>query len=279
MTKLQPPAILLMGQSGSGKTFSLSTLIEAGIETFVISTEPRGIESLLDACAAKRLDLKKLHWKYIGPARPGFEMLIEQGELIARTNQEFLSKQNPKPRQDSPWIEVMKTLLDFKDDKDGKSYGHASKFGADKALVIDSLSGLSTMAMDLTIGDKVTAHPGEWGIAMRTLDKFLLSCCSDLNCYFVLLSHIEREDDPVNLGNKIMVSTLGKKLAPQIPKFFSEVISAESDTTDKDIRTFRWSTNTANYVLKNRSLPVSSKLQPSFGPIVEAYKKRVAQIS
>ncbi len=275
---LQPPSILLMGPPGSGKTYSLSTLLEAGLEVFVVSTEPRGIETLLDIVAAKKLDLSKLHWKYIGPARPGFQILADQGDLIARSNQEALAKQIPRIRENPSWVEMLKTFVNFVDDKDGKSYGDVTKFRGDKAVVVDSLSGVSAMAMDVTVGDKVTAHVGEWGIAIKAIDKFVLLCCSDLKCFFVMTAHIEKEEDPNTGLGKMMVSTLGKKLAPSIPKYFSEVISAETDS-DKDTKTFRWSNNTPNFVLKNRSLPISSKLQPDFRPIVEAYKKRVASIS
>ena len=70
---IQPPSVLLMGPSGSGKTYSLSTLLESGLEVFLVVTEPHGLETLLDVVAQKKLDINKLHWRYIPPARPGFE--------------------------------------------------------------------------------------------------------------------------------------------------------------------------------------------------------------
>lgn len=275
---LQPPSILLMGVSGAGKTYSISTLLEAGLEVFVVSTEPHGLEALLDVVSEKKLPLAKLHWRYIGPARPGFESLAKQGALISQVDQKFLADQKPGDRSNAAWIEMLKTFVDFHDEKDGKSYGDVTKFGADKAIVVDSLSGISSMAMDVTIGDKVTANPGEWGIAMRALDKFLLTCTSDLKCFFVMTAHIEREEDAITGASRVMASTLGKKLAPQIPKFFSEVVLADSDTKG-DVREFFWSTNTPNHVLKARSLPLAAKLQPSFGPIVAAYKARVLSVN
>ncbi len=276
---IQPPSILLMGPSGAGKTYSLSTLIEAGLEVFVVSTEPHGLETLLDVVAAKRLPLAKLHWRYHGPARPGFEGLLKQGKIISFGDQKTLGDQRAGDRSGASWIEMLKTFCDFIDEKDGKSYGDVTKFDSSRALVVDSLSGISSMAMDVTIGDKVTANPGEWGIAMRALDKFLLTCTSDLKCFFVMTAHTEREEDQITGASKVMASTLGKKLAPQVPKYFSEVVLAEAETKADDTRAFNWSTNTANHMLKARSLSVSSKLQPSFGPIVAAYKARVTSIS
>jgi hypothetical protein len=266
-----------MGRSGSGKTYALSTLLEAGLETFVISTEPHGIESLLDAVREKKLDPSKLHWKYVQPTRPGFDTLESLAKLISVSDQKSLSDARPTNRSEAAFIELLRTFQNFKDDKDGREYGPLRNFDSTRAVVVDSLSGVSSMAMDLTIGDKVTANPGEWGIAMRNLDKFILACTSDLKCFFVLTAHIEPEADLITGISKVMVSTLGKKLAPQLPKFFSEVVLAEA-IPEGDIKKFLWSTNTPNVDLKNRSLPVSSKLRPSFEPVVVAYKTRLEMI-
>jgi len=274
---IQPPSVLLMGASGSGKTYSLHTLIEAGLEVFLFVTEPHGLETLLDVVAAKKLPLEKLHWRYIQPARPGFETQQKLGELISMSNQATLSSMPPTQRVGAAWIELLKSFNKFVDEKDGKDYGPVNLFGPDRAIVVDSLSGISSMAMDVTIGDKVTAGPGEWGIAMRALDKFILTCTSDLKCFFIMTAHTEKEVDELTGGTKTMVSTLGKKLAPSIPKYFSEVVLSDSETTG-DIRRHLWSTNTPNVVLKNRSLPIGSKLEPSFKPIVEAFNKRLALI-
>jgi len=274
---IQPPSVLLMGPSGSGKTYSLSTLLESGLEVFLIVTEPHGLETLLDVTAQKKLDINKLHWRYIPPARPGFETLEKMGKLISVSDQKTLADMRGTPRADAQWLQLLSTLRDFKDERDGKSYGPVTDFNFSRALVLDSLSGVSSMAMDVTIGDKVTANPGEWGIAMRALDKFLLTCTSDLKCFFILTAHIEREEDPNTGALQMMVSTLGKKLAPQIPKFFSEVVLSQADT-EGDKRSFRWSTNTPNTFTKNRALPLSSKLEPSFKPITEAFNRRLAQL-
>lgn len=277
--KLQPPSILLMGASGSGKTYSISTLLEAGLNVFVVSTEPHGLDTLLDVVAERKLDLAKLHYTYVSPARPGFGKLADMAKLISIADQRTLADTKPGARSDAGFIHMLNAFNNFIDQKDGKSYGPVTNLGADSVLVVDSLSGVSSMAMDLVVGDKVTAHPGEWGIAMKQIDKFLLSCTADLSCYFVMIAHVEKEEDLITGAQQVMVSTLGKKLAPNIPKFFSEVVLAEARSEQGDRKSFRWSTNTANHVLKNRALPISSSLDPSFKPIVEAHNRRLAAIS
>lgn len=270
-TFIQPPAILLAGESGGGKTYSLSTLIENGLELFVIVTEPTGIESIIDAVITKNLPMDKLHWKQITPARQGFDDLQKMAEKIGGMTYDSLSKLAPQgDRRKSRFIELLSTLNNFIDDKDGQIYGPVDKFGPERVLVIDSLSGLNLMAMDLAVGDKPTAHQGEWGVAMSALEKLLNSLSSGLRCIFVLTAHLERETDELTGGTKLMASALGRKLAPKLPRYFSEVVHAIRDG-DK----FYWSTSSTNVITKRRVLPLGDKLPPTFAPIVEGYQARL----
>jgi predicted ATPase len=50
---------MLLGASGSGKTYSIRTLLDAGLEVFVLFTEP-GMEVLAD-CPRLRRDDRQRH--------------------------------------------------------------------------------------------------------------------------------------------------------------------------------------------------------------------------
>lgn len=275
----QAPSVLLIGASGSGKTHSLTTLLQANLELFVVITEPHGLETLLSACHAQKLDISRLHWMEIFPARPGFESLEQMAKKVSVMDQAALANLKPGgERATAQWVELIKGLRDFRDGKDGKSYGPIDLFDNSRAVAIDSLSGLNAMSMDITIGDKVTANPGEWGIAMKQLEKLILTCTSSLRCLFVLTAHAEREVDEITGAGKIMASALGRKLAPTLPRFFSEVVLA-TRKAEGDNEAFFWSNTEPNHDLKRRALALSSKLPPSFGPIVEAYKARVQLVT
>lgn len=268
---IQPPTIMLMGGAGSGKTYSISTLLELGLEVFVIVTEPVGVDSLVDACLAKRLPLDRLHWHQVTPSRASFDSLLEVAKKISITTYEQITKMPPSGnRRDAKWLELISTMANFRCDRDGKEYGPVDLLTGDRAVVVDSLSGLNVMAMDLTIGDKPTAHQGEWGIAMQTLEKFLNACTSNLKVPFVLTAHLEKETNEITGVQQIMASALGRKLAPRLPRFFSEVVMAY-----KEGENFHWSTTALNVDLKNRALPLSNKIKPHFGPIIQAYQKRL----
>ena len=270
---LQAPSILLMGETGAGKTHSIRTLISNGLEVFVIGTEPNFLDTLLDATDPNAIH--RLHWRAISPARVGIKGLQDMVKKITQMDFDSLSKMRPDAgRATAQLVTVLSTLEDFKDDRTGKSFGSVESWNSGRALVIDSLSGLNLMAMDLTIGNKVTAHQGEWGVAMGTLEKLLLNLCSNLKAFFVLTAHLERETDELTQGSKLMPSTLGRKLAPRLPRFFSEVVLAYREG-DK----YYWSTAQTGVVLKHRALPLGAKLDPSFGPIVQAHLTRVASIA
>jgi hypothetical protein len=272
---LQPPSVLLEGASGAGKTRSIATLVKAGIEVFVIMTEPGGVDSLVDGIRDVGADMNKLHWMSVLPATEGWDALDEMTRVIGTLDFEGVSKLKGvgKDKTRVPAMNFLKALKDFRCEREQASYGSFTNWGPDKALVVDSLSGLSTIAWYLTVGNKPTGAPGEWNIAMNWLEAVLMKINSDRKCFFVLTAHIEKELDEISGVQRIMTSTLGRKLAPKIPRFFSEVVYAQRMKEDPK---FRWSTLDNAADLKNRILPVGDKLQPDFKAVAEGYKNRVA---
>lgn len=273
-TILQPPSVLLQGASGAGKTRSIATLVASGIETFVIVTEPGGVDSLIDGVRDVKGDMDKMHWMSILPATEGWDALEEMTRVIGNLDFEGVSKLKGvgKDKTRVPANNFLKALQDFRCERSVASYGSFTQWGPDKALVIDSLSGLSTIAWYLTVGNKPTGAPGEWNIAMNWLEAVLMKINSDRKCFFVLTAHIEKELDEISGVQRIMTSTLGRKLAPKLPRFFGEVVYAKRMSEDPK---FRWSTIDNAADLKNRVLPVGDKLAPDFRAVVEGYKNRV----
>jgi hypothetical protein len=272
---LQPPSVLLEGASGSGKTSSIVTLLRAGLEVFVIGTEPGFVDSLIDRARELGVSLDRLHWMSVLPATEGWDALDEVTAKIGSLDFEGLSKIKGigKDKTRVPAIKLLSALKDFRCERSMQSFGSFTTWGHDRVLVVDSLSGLSIIAWYLTVGNKPTGAPGEWNIAMNYIEALLMKISSDRKCYFVLIAHVEKEMDEITGVNRIMTSTLGRKLAPKIPRFFSEVVYAQRTTATPN---FRWSTIDANADLKNRILPVSNVLLPDFVPVVEGHRRRVA---
>ena len=265
-------AVLLVGGAGSGKTYSVSTLIECGLDVFILGCEPRFLESIEAAIKERNLPIDKLHWSHVYPATVGWDTLITQVRTIGSMPYESLSKIKTMTGKDQyqQFVEVYRALSNFKDERTGKSFGPVDSWGPDRALVIDSLTGLAKMSFDLVQGGKPTAHEGEWGVAMTNLENLLHKLTSDVRCFLVMLGHIEREPDPTGAGTMLTVGTLGRKLSPKLGRMFSEVVHCHRNGTQ-----YQWSTITPMFDLKRRVLPLSETIPPTFKPIVDAWRERL----
>lgn len=260
--------VLLLGASGSGKTHSLVTLIEAGITPFILFTEP-GKATLGKVIAEKKINVDQVRTHYIASMSQPFSAMIDMAKDLNRLTFEGITKIIDKNRNKyTQWIDVLRTCENFVDDRTGISYGNISDWGTDRAIVIDSLSGLNLMAMSLIVGGRPTRSMPDWMVAQNNLINFLDKLCVDLNCHFVLTGHLEREQDEVSGAIQLMASTLGKKLAPKISRNFDEVIMAKNASGK-----FTWSTAEGNADLKARVLKISASLEPSFVPAIEGWKK------
>jgi hypothetical protein len=273
MPNLQPPHCLLMGPAGSGKTTSIATFAKAGIECFVIITEPTGVDSLLDAWEREKLSIDLLHYAVVSPASPGWQGFKDLGIRINSMSYKDLSELKSGIGKETmrQFPRLLSNLENFHDERTGRDFGDVTSWNANRLLALDSLSGLSVITMQHTVGFKPSPHQGEWGIAMSATEQLLLKLSSDCNCFFLLTSHLEKEPDELTGMARVTVSTLGRKLAPKIPRFFSEVIRARKDAAGK----FLWATQDSEADLKNRALPSSASLSQDFGPIVAAYQRRI----
>lgn len=260
---LQGIKVLLEGGSGSGKTFALRTLIEAGITPFCLFTE-NSYDVLGD------VPVDKLHWHYIDPTAGSLEVLQAAAKRTSLMGADQLQKFSDVSRaQTNSFIPILDQLMNFECQRTGKKFGNTGLWGTDKALCLDSLSGLTIAATKLAVGEKYAMTQPEFQIAMKTIENLLNQLCTGFRCHVVVTAHIERELDEVQGGTRIFPSTLGRKLAPVLPRFFTDVILAKRAGTK-----FFWDTSDPQADLKARNLPISADLPPSFAPLIASWKKR-----
>lgn len=262
--------VLLMGPAGTGKTHSIGTLVDAGIETFYLSLET-GVESLLGYYSDRGKPIPpNLHWHEFDTQSQGFASMISTAEKINQLALDSLAKMvDPNKSKYNQFVQLLKALSDFPDDRTGQKFGAVDSWDSSRALVIDGLTGLGNIAMSLVVGGKAVKNQSDWGIAQGQVETILRQLCDGCKCHFVLLAHVDREIDQVMGGSKITVATLGAKLAPKIPPMFSDVILAARAGT-----TWTWDTASAIADVKTRNLPFKADNPPSFGPIVTKWKAR-----
>ncbi len=262
--------VLLMGPAGTGKTHSLGTLVDAGVELFYFAYEA-GAESLLGYWTDRGLPVpKNLHISTVKAASASFGEMADSARQVNQLSYDTLKKTvDPSRSKYNQFEQFLRAFNDVKPDGETVSYGSIDKWGPNRALAIDGLTGLGDSAMKAVIGGKVDRDQKDWGLAQNMVENVLRKLTSDCRCHVILISHVERETDQVMGGVKITVSTLGQKLPAKIPPMFSDVI-----LTTRLGREFFWDTENPMADVKSRNLPISAKNKPDFAQIIAKWKSR-----
>lgn len=259
------PKELLIGGSGTGKTYSLQTLLEAGLQVVGIFTEP-GMEVIEHAKCSDGM-----HFHYIAPAALSWEEMKNAATMINTMSNESLQKLGGINKEKfKQWYDMITCMGNFKCGRCQKNFGAVDDLGPDFAVFNDSLSGLALMSSNLTVGAKPIKTQPDWGVMMDNLERYVQMFCMSVKTFGVMTAHTEREVDEVAGGTFIMAGSLGRKLSPKLPRFFSDVILAKREATK-----FTWSTAAPQTDLKARHLAIGENIPPTFKPIVEKWHTRI----
>lgn len=263
---LSAPKVLLFGPSGAGKTHSLRTLVDAGLEVFIVMTDSHGRTVLND------VPDPKIHWHFVPPRTGSFETMARKIGVATNASWDFIVKQtnDPDKRNYTGLLEVYETLHNFTCDRCGKEFGDVSTWGTDRAIVLDHYSGINQMAMQVFAGLSVSKSQPQWGAAMNAELTLAHKLCTDTRSMFVLVCHVERQTDQVFGGVHLVPLALGQKVAPDLPREFSDVILARHD----EALDFYWSTVAPQADLKTIHLEIKDKLPPSFVPLIDGWKAK-----
>ena len=262
--------VMLMGPAGTGKTHSIGTLVDSGVEVFYLALES-GLESLFGYYADQGKPIPaNLHWHTVAPPNASFVELIDAANKINQFSLDALAKMtDPNKGKHNQFVSLLTALNNFPDDRTGEKFGAVNLWTTKRALVIDGLTGLCRCAMSLVVGGKAVKSQSDWGIAQDTVEKLIRMLCDACQCHFILISHVERETDQILGGVKLMPSALGKALPPKIPPMFSDAI-----LTVREGSSWKWDTASALADVKTRNLPIKADNAPSFLPILNKWKAR-----
>ena len=269
--KLKGVNVLIEGATGTGKTHSIGTLVDTGINVRYFAFE-NGTESLIGYWKDRGLPVPaNLSIFTVKPASAGWNEMADAAKLVNQLSYDALKKTSDANR--SKYDQYEKFLRTFASPVDdlGVKYPPVDAWTVNDALVVDGLTGLGDAAMKAVVGGKFDKDQKDWGLAQNMVENTLRRLCDACTCHVVLLTHEDRELDPLGGASKITVSTLGAKLAPKIPPMFSDVIRAKRIGKE-----WFWDTEDALCDLKTRNLPIAGKLPPNFASIINTWKKRAA---
>ena len=264
------PKVIIMGPAGTGKTYSIGTLVDSGVEVFYLAIES-GLEALLGYWTDRGKPIPpNLHWHKIEPAKASFKELAEYSVKVNTLALETLAKMVDVNRHmHNLFTKILESMNNFHDDRTEKDFGPVDEWGTGRAIVIDGLTGVSKAAMALVTGGKPVKSQSDYQLAMNQIENFLRLCCDHCPCWFVLIAHVEREVDEVLGGVKITVASLGRKLPPLIPPMFSDVILAVREGTR-----WTWDLTSSQADTKARNLPWAANIPQDFRPIVATWAAR-----
>jgi len=207
--------LMYIGGSGTGKTGSLISLLEAGYELFIIDLD-RGLDTLISL--AKDKDPKLLNKISYASFRDKVKMTA-QGTKVNGTARAY--------------ADTMAALEKWPDDG-----SDPATWGSDKVLVIDSLTNLGVAAFRWAKAiDPMNRDPRRWyKNAQDLLDDFLMNLTADeFATNVIVISHIEMTETKDGLI-KGYPSAVGKALGPKIGRNFNNLILAETSGQGQKVK-------------------------------------------
>lgn len=207
--------LLLIGNSGSGKTGSLISLLQAGYEIRMLDMDYNS-QSLVQLC--KKENPKLLDQLDIVSLRDKF-----------RASQTFGVEVAGQPKA---FVEMLKLMNKW---DDGSTPG---QWPANTILVVDTLTSVGRAALHWAKGMNPSAKdPRQWYAASGEAFKSFLEMITspDFGNHVIATSHIDHVEMPDG-SVQGYASAIGKALGPQVPKVFSTMVCAERRGTGDKIR-------------------------------------------
>lgn len=222
--------MLLIGDSGSGKTSALGSLAKAGYDLFILDFD-NGLDVLRDPDIVPRDCRKHIHYVTLtDPMKMG-----PGGKVIPRGTP-------------SAWADALGLLTNWRT-KDGKyakagtepdeDFGPISEWGPDRVLVLDSFTFLGNAIMRhvAALNNKLGERPtlpmwGDAGAAQETLLQMLYD--ASIKCHVIITAHIsyigtKNKDDKGQIIEEDLhgyPSALGRALPPKVGRYFNTVVRA-----------------------------------------------------
>ena len=261
--------VLIEGPTGTGKTWSLGTLVEAGLTLHYFNFEAGG-ESLRGFWTDSGRPIPKgVHFHTVTAAKASWAEMADAAHSVNTLSYELLKRvSDPNRGKYDQFEQFLRNFAKPRDDS-GTEFPSVDLWGTDRVIALDGLTGLGVSALAAVIGGKVDRDQKDWGLAQNLVEGTVRRLCDACRCHFVLLSHIEREPDPLGGPSKITVSTLGRALAPKIPAMFSDVALSQRVKAE-----FTWNTADPAADLKARNLPIAEKIPQNFATILKKWQSR-----
>ena|SRR5438445_5202079 len=210
--------LLLTGDSGSGKSGALASLVKAGYKLRILDMD-NGLDPL------KTFVLKEC---------PQF---IDNVEFCTLRDNVVTTAAGPKVTKPKAFVSAMKMLDNWKyDDID---LGKPSEWGPEVIFVLDSLSFFSDAAFDWAESMNPTAKdPRQWFYsAQQAVESALaLLTSGSFRTNVIVSAHVRYNDNPDGT-KKGYPNAIGSALGPTIPRYFNHWAQCTNKAGKRTIQT------------------------------------------
>ena len=242
--------LLIEGDSGSGKTGALASLVAAGYKLRILDMD-NGLDSL------RSFVMKECPDK------------VNNVEFRTLRDEYSSSPAGPMVKKPRAFVDALKMLDHWKyDDVD---LGKPAEWGSDTIFVLDSFTFFCDSAFEWAKSMQPTAKdPRQWyGSAQEGAENVLaLLTSGNFKCNVIVISHVKYVDNPDG-SRKGYPTAIGSALSPVIPRYFNSVALCQTSGAGK--RTIQTAA-TAMIDLKNpkpfemaKSYPIETGLAEYFG--------------
>lgn len=197
----KPIKMLVMGDTGSGKTGALASLANAGYKLHILDYD-NGLDIL--STTVKPENLKNVEYETLSEKRKVVNGIVLPANGLPKAFSKGLALL-------TEWGNKYTSLQDI--------------------IVIDSLTFMSDAALEHVQGG--AGHLGknpeiqEWGLAMNLIEDMLsILYSTDIQCNVIINSHIKYIQDEGTGIVKAQINTLGSKLPPKVGRYFNHMLWA-----------------------------------------------------
>lgn len=239
--------LLLIGDSKSGKTGSLVSLVQAGYKLRILD-----LDNLLDVL------------KYM--IQKDCPDLISNVEFrTLRDKRKAGSQGSVIDGAPKAWINMVKMLSNWKYTEDGieTDLGNPANWGSDCILVIDSLSRLCDAAYDFHESIIPIGKSGDYdqravyGNAQSDVENLVSMLTSPaMQTNIIVIAHVQYMEQ-LDKTIKGFPQGVGQKLSPKIPQYFPSVVLYTNKGGKRTIQT-------NSSPMMDLANPAPFKMQPSY---------------
>lgn len=244
--------ILIVGDSGGGKTGGLASLVDAGYNLRVLDFD-NGL-SVLKGFVKDKKKLANVHYVSL---RDEFQLLGSQMGIAKA----------------AAYQTAMKTLKDGGDQWGiGSNIPTLTEWTEEDVLVVDSLGlmGRSCLTMVMQANGAAAKKPEiqHYGVAMENMEKFVAQITSPMvKCNVVVNTHLYKPNDSMKMAPDV----LGDKLGPKIPKYFDNMVTLSLSAAKRTYKTKSDGTFACKTaVTMPETLPIETGLKDMFDLLQKA---------